>query len=588
MLGGAFNDDQIANILNNSSISKEKERKDRTTGSSNYSVKRNFKNQMTDLYMEFLEMLDNFQGYTVKILKYLNDDLERSVIAYNKKFKQNLIFGVDIAIIYKGGNVINLYNKQLKSFIDKILGDDMFNYDNKLQYKEVTTLIDFKKIPQSFNKKGDWDFSIYYDKNKIANFNVFRKHMCHYALATLTTAGDLLEFKEDSSKKIAHLIGDKLINQNIDFMNKNKSEIGDIIVIDIPFFKVSYIKSKLEKLKFSYKVDSSNVPPRESYLKMPNKDFSKSITRKFDLKMSYGFVAAIHDLRFNIRNSLIDFDLYRYKVNNVMTYTHPGLLFGSTIKYNIPAELIDISFPGELDNSKDIQLNILKTVNSDGPLYKDMTIGSQKYKFLTTYNLFADLVNILYEQQMLPWEDSKYEKRIARLFNMCFINSIKHQDLKQIRYNLKLLIDAHSHTMTSSLDLLRQIFTLVNGEIIFNKTFVAGHDYFKIILYYKYLLQCSVMYIDSESFLRSLTSDEILMVKKNASTPNRKSDGFIYRAEDIKKSSYEDFKKYTGVVNQFSIFYSDLIDRLIMKMPNNDPNVLLNYSDLSVLNTTDL
>lgn len=108
------------------------------------------------------------------------------------------------------------------------------------------------------------------------------------------------------------------------------------------------------------------------------------------------------------------FDLFRIKFNVEITKPIIKIDNVETHKYNIPSEFIDVSIPSFQDVNRKYFYN---EVQKEGIYIMKYSNGTDEY-FWNTYSihqLYDDLLKILFGPTIIPWYDSKYDKRIIRL-----------------------------------------------------------------------------------------------------------------------------------------------------------------------------
>lgn len=108
------------------------------------------------------------------------------------------------------------------------------------------------------------------------------------------------------------------------------------------------------------------------------------------------------------------FDLFRIKFN--IKITKPIIKIDDKIKkeYNIPSEFVDVSIPAFPDINRKYFYSEVQEEGINILRYSD---GSTNYYWNTysIHQLFDDLLKILFGPTIVPWYDSKYDKRITRL-----------------------------------------------------------------------------------------------------------------------------------------------------------------------------
>jgi len=99
--------------------------------------------------------------------------------------------------------------------------------------------------------------------------------------------------------------------------------------------------------------------------------------------------------------------------------------------YSVPSEFLDVSINSKFDSFHMITKEIEH--KNQGMIFNFLMPSNQEYKYgnhsrIMSYNLktfAADLNNILYNQQKIPWLDNKYGKRLLRL--MFYLFNVQHQ-----------------------------------------------------------------------------------------------------------------------------------------------------------------
>ena len=97
-------------------------------------------------------------------------------------------------------------------------------------------------------------------------------------------------------------------------------------------------------------------------------------------------------------------------------------------KINIGGELIDVSIPHKNDDSS---LHFYKTMNKNITTYTIKSIGTEPFVFkaYTFQYLIDDIERMLFIEQVYPWIDVKYGKRIVRLMFMYFVTLLVNKDM---------------------------------------------------------------------------------------------------------------------------------------------------------------
>jgi len=305
------------------------------------------------------------------MLKYNNNQIKLIKLIYDninpilKKYK-------DAYLIFKGGNVMNLINNNILEYFPENSDDIIIKIFNK------------------FLKKSDNDFTIYLNP-KISNYNKIYKKLNFEIFEALD------KIRNDIYSNI---------NYYFYIYNMNNENI-----------KKSY-KKLIENLNKEKEVNSIklNPIPDQIILFDENKDI---IVYEYNYqKTNYIYNSLNFTLEFNdVNNNLIKFSLLRTKIN--------FLLNG---RDNIAGELIDISIPhkddfeiSKIDNfNKYIKKNIIKIKNNEINL---------KYNIINNDYIVKDLFKILFINNKFPWDDKKYEKRLARLIYFIFLSMLDNEKI---------------------------------------------------------------------------------------------------------------------------------------------------------------
>lgn len=156
-----------------------------------------------------------------------------------------------------------------------------------------------------------------------------------------------------------------------------------------------------------------NILPKSDFLSYsinnPNLYQNKNYNNKY-----YHYISYNNNIYNSYEQYSKKFDLFRIKFN--IRLTKPIIKIDQQImeEYNIPSEFVDVSIPSFQDINRkyfysEVQeegINILKYSNNSVNYY---------WNTYSIHQLFDDLLKILFGPSIVPWYDSKYDKRIIRL-----------------------------------------------------------------------------------------------------------------------------------------------------------------------------
>ncbi len=108
------------------------------------------------------------------------------------------------------------------------------------------------------------------------------------------------------------------------------------------------------------------------------------------------------------------FDLFRIKFNVKIIKPIISIDGVKINSYNIPSEFVDVSLPAFVDINRKY---FYEEIQSEGINYLRYKTPNSIYNWNTysIHQLYDDLLKILFGPTVVPWYDSKYDKRIVRL-----------------------------------------------------------------------------------------------------------------------------------------------------------------------------
>jgi hypothetical protein len=350
----------------------------------------------------------------------------------------------DIKIVLKGGLNIRLYIRKLTSFIENLIEKKKQSEEHNLNSKQIKQLIDFFKdfekenssnIFQKIIKKSDLDFTIIMNKSKFKEkeYNVVKHKITIFCLDYLARlkkvlndtnffgAESVLKYnlnnvqKEYSAKlssiEYNNVLYDSVKNtlantgRNIRYKNIFVYKPADLIFNDGIHSeqnkKIYILNPNTAKLTFEHSVDVMNELNRFSIFYGKNTTFNRVV---------YNEETKIFD------RAKYTFDLLRIK--NVYIFNNNSFPMG---------EIIDISIPSYDTLTQTMWDNIEKINYVNAHYNFDINIFNLEY-------LAHDIEAVLFERNnIFPWEDTKYFKRINRYIIIKIFDAIiKSQNLTDL------------------------------------------------------------------------------------------------------------------------------------------------------------
>lgn len=345
----------------------------------------------------------------------LNNKTKKIIGDYNVNEPNNIDFFVNTAnnwLNYFDNNVTNIDDlMDLENVISttyKIMYitktfKEVENNKNKLLSRLVT-----KNIQQIIDKISNHMFDIIgYKRKLLVDYNFYTKEKIFAYLKKLSE----LTFTNESIRENCMLYApsDKLLK--FYKYNHDHHKYSDN---DDNYHKYFSIRKK-SSVKLSTSLDPFNLT---------------SVKESKDKRVHYiTFNNAIN--MYKGPNNWINFDLLRIKFNafikkntndvdNIM-YTN-----GVASELDIPSEFIDVSIIPFPENFKDYHVFDLKHhVNF---ITKEIRNHNIKIIAYSVPDLKIDLEAVLFKQNIFPWEDTKYEKRLKRLiYTIYFTNLYKNK-----------------------------------------------------------------------------------------------------------------------------------------------------------------
>ncbi len=312
---------------------------------------KSIKNTLTDFVDE--EFL-NKNLYIIRLLALVYQQMNPLLDKYGLK------------LIFKGGNVMRLVNKNIQEYLAP----------------DIKQLIE--NTFGDYLKQSDNDFTIFVNPN-INNYELLLTQITYEVFHKLD--------------KVKKRIMDNLPHY-FDIFNDNKS----------------VVRGKFMKLKRELGVKSVKLyPTQDKEIVFTNNKKNISV---FNNDMStWGFVFNSLNTTLEFRggpNDIVKFNLLRSKVNFILN-----------TKVEAAGELIDISIPHKRDQSmrKFTSTPIFNKYMKNNVITVKTSYGFS-YHMINVNYIVHDLMRILFVQFEYPWLASKYEKRLARLLYFIFIDEL--------------------------------------------------------------------------------------------------------------------------------------------------------------------
>jgi hypothetical protein len=509
------------------------------------------------------------------LLKIFNKIFSDFLPILNKKYGLKLN-NDDLFVIYKGGNVINYYCRELITQLKTFLGKNSFDTEIIIRDLSTDEPLNVKTIPKSHENRGDWDYSI------IVNFNLIPTNITEIVREELLVVGmfALTEIKKDIINKLDNnfysMLADKLSKGLNSIENKplqgfqiKYGTYYDINYIILPNYFIHHSDTNNKYITTSH--NKNNVLDKSSHIIKPTQSGTSTVVNIGLNKIDHVYVACIEDLKFvNFGSTPTNFSLMRLKVNNrIDIYDKTGYLFNNYVENPISADLIDLSLTRPEDSSKKTMAYTLGLVGlPNASHYRNINLNNDTFKFLTTEDLYADLTQILYIKTPLPWLDKKYRKRLGRLFMIGFMCSIKTNNMNDIDNELDLLLSIHDMPLEKCLASLRNILTINNNRVEF-KTQSPG-KFFMLLAHHLYIIIMMMHLTNGYKNMRPFvyfTDDEIIYSTNINLLDRITYNDYIVSAVDIRDISFYEFIEelinYKKALKTYITLYKNITSDII-------------------------
>lgn len=529
----------IINYNNNKYICNYNIKDDKNT--KKYKLKANLKDIITTSYMKSITTTD-FKNYVFHILKFLNNGIRKIEILYNKKYNTNIIN--NYYIMYKGGNVINSYFK--------------FYINQLKQYRHKYAIINFNVFINDIMKIGDWDFSLKIIDKTNLELNEIIKNSVMYFLSLINNSIGM------NIHNVNTIIQNNLFNKNVnDMLYQFKKDINSYNKIYIKSIKTPYGNITKDS------IDTTNVLSSEksgityiennkksSYMTVDSFISNTHMLNKNPTKTIY--IKNLKFLKFKYKSS---FDLAKVKINNIAQI----VIDGKVEDIKLPAEIIDVSFINIQDDEQSnvINKNIKKDNSNSLTFIKHQ---NNTYPFYTPAYLFHDISYMLFTQEVYPWIDRKYEKRLKRYVTIGIIYDLSKYKVKDVKNNI---IDIY--------DILLSISNInINDCLPYLKDISKISCLSSII---KYIKRMSYVSRHLNNIEESEYSRKVFNIKNN---PNTYADTNLFLntgipIDALRKSSRQDIIQFNIFIKKLCEYFKKNIEVLELL----DNNFILDITKLS-------
>ena len=592
----------------------------------NYLFNKIFKGESTDSFMQ--DVLD--QKYYVMLSNYILIELQTTLSEYIYKYNiinstKQLDIYKDIKLLYKGGNTVRLHINLFFNTIRQLIPDIKFIEGS---------MFDIKLL-----KLGDWDFNIFINYKELGNkgfnndelnqlYNNIKQIVAICLFKIKNNFRDLLN--SELSYNFTNKILDKLKKQNYnDYIEEyNKTNLDTSIqkmtftklktfnyIYDANKLKLDFDNKPIEKYSFQRIANSreygiNNVSINNLYTMFSNNNMTEFLPDFLIPNNIY--IALLDELKFHKARGISNFLLYRMKFNNI-AYVNKLIKNNTTEEemneeqqYNLGIEMIDVSISTINDTKFSSQSFTMKkespryTNLENYKIYDEQVINIDIPSF---YYMFYDLSDMLFVENIFPFESKKYEKRIRRILLLsliCIYNDGENTDdiIKYfthfkniINKNKDLLVNdkyynmphdninilpmhKHNNQEYSQFNILK-----LNNDIIYFYIDIFLENYYHCILIIKYLLNDPIeqKYIDlcDSVFLKSKKLEEGINFSPTSIIPFSE-----YQKADRINNYIEELSKY-------EIYLIKSIDEILnfleeVKKKGID-NIISDYSNLSQL-----
>lgn len=359
---------------------------------------------------------NNEKDHSFNLLRNLKENLSKIRTSEINNNMENLNIKIPPWIINTNNinNCLNLHS--LYNFIQHV---DLLIYINKLNPNlsnilgnvnlgNIRTIIQKRITDLIEKKKANLVNNYFYTQEKIQKF-----------MTNLRSAYDNIQNDKNANK---HYFTDKIeikkVNYNLD----------------------SGVEKKIYKLQkydnnHKYHNDDFKIVKRYSTTILANNENIYDIVKIQDTDTKKHHYITYNNMISTVTpiGLISDFDLMRSKFN--VTFRSNNILVNGEIpikNINIPAEFIDVSIPSYYDTK---MIKFFQELEDEDFVPSFMRIESKDMHTIQLYaynnkQLTADIYYILFNENYVPWLDSKYKKRIIRALVHFMLNSITYNGIR--------------------------------------------------------------------------------------------------------------------------------------------------------------
>ena len=422
----------------------------KSKGNDEYSDDNNNIKELKNICSDFV--VKYFVGYKNNLYNFLDiiNDMYYNAIDYyieKKKLKPNSIY-----FLYKGGNILRIIANE---FLIELPGNASKKIEN--YYSQ-------------FFKLSDADYGIYIDPT-LPNFEEVHRDMTDLSFILQSKIrdnfyNDIYDFFD--YYKYNDTFKNKILNELVDNLN-NSNTVNNV---SSPFYKCEFKSALIDNKsnpnyqgEYDFIIEKKNNKTNFEHINDEKNDIYISINNTLDFKTDKG--------------SRVKFNLVRSKLFFNTTYFNT--LKNKEFNLNLNGELIDVSITHKSDSSLKY---FFDNINNYVSIYKlnhnDKTIIFKSYSF---EYLVKDLERILFVFNEKPWNDSKYQKRLNRLFYLCYIDSFIKLSSNKIRFEY--YVNMKNKLLVYLAQFNKNNLNKINKEInIFLRRYNKINLYFDTVIYY--------------------------------------------------------------------------------------------------------
>lgn len=374
----------------------------------NYKFSYSLRDLLTTIYIRSFEAagaknIQETRSFSLRLSKAFNDGIEKFLQAYNTGYGTNYSIN-DLAIVYKGGNVIAIYTRAL---VDKLLPNI-----------RKSANISFLKSKIQELKRGDWDYTMAL-RHDLLGTDIDKKAQT-FVIFLMKSLKEYLDTHDVfKMKTIAQMIQREFLNSSDvqSFSRAYGSSISSSVAVEKVEINGYTITSKTITTN-----GAANIPSKYS-LHRPGANITDTFqvdslyladpNPMQETNVSIGFIEDISSMYTYMKTH---FDLARLKFNNKVTVN----IDDSRVERNFSADIVDMSFIKDDDTKSS---NVHKKLGNLRE-YTLRRLGEYNIPFYTSHYLFYDLNNMLVEEGVYVWSDKKYAKRVDRFITIGIVSSL--------------------------------------------------------------------------------------------------------------------------------------------------------------------